>query len=75
MRDEDPDESDMDDDDDPEMVPCPYCGEEISEDAEMCARCGNYISREDAGRPRRATWIIVTVILLLIATLLTYSFT
>ena len=29
---EDPDESDMDESDEPELVPCPYCRKSVSED-------------------------------------------
>jgi hypothetical protein len=55
-----PDESDMDRDDDPETVPCPYCGEGISEEAEVCPHCRNFISREDA--PRRVPlWVILAM--------------
>ena len=40
---ENPDESDMDDGDDPELIPCPFCREPISEEAEVCPHCRNPI--------------------------------
>jgi predicted nucleic acid-binding Zn ribbon protein len=63
---EDPDESDMDDEDDdgPSLVACPYCQREISEDAEICPKCGSYISGEDAPRRRMPTLIIIGVALM-----------
>ena len=61
-----PDEADMDDGDEPELVPCPYCGARISEDAEVCPECGNYLSREDA--PHRVpAWVVVATCLVLAA--------
>ena len=54
---ENPDESDMDDSDEPELIACPYCRKMISEVAELCPFCRNYISREHA--PRRMMWWIV----------------
>jgi hypothetical protein len=57
---EDPDESDMDEDDDPALVACPFCRGEISEEAEVCPHCGNYICAEDASR-RIPVWLIIGV--------------
>ena len=56
---EDPDESDMDEDDgdDPALVPCPHCRAEISEDADVCPRCGSFITAEDPRR--RLPWLIL----------------
>ena len=62
---ESPDESDMDDDDDPEMLPCPYCGKPISEDAEISPKCGSFLSIEDAPR-RGITWWKLLVVALLV---------
>lgn len=65
-----PDESDIDDDDEPADVPCPYCGRDISEEAEVCPHCRNYVSREDAPQSRRpSTWVTAVVFLLLVAAL------
>lgn len=56
------DEPDYDspDDDEPTM-PCPYCREEIHEDAQRCPRCGEYISAEDAKPAAKPWWILVGV--------------
>jgi predicted nucleic acid-binding Zn ribbon protein len=65
-----PDESDMDADDEPEVVPCPYCGKGVSEEAEVCPHCRNYISREDAPQSARSsTWVTGVLLLLLVAAL------
>jgi hypothetical protein len=54
-----PDEAD--DSDSVDLVPCPYCGEEIYEKAELCPHCRNFVSFEDA-RPRQPRWIWIAVI-------------
>lgn len=55
---------------DPEVtIECPYCGEEMYDDAEQCPHCGQYLSAEDAPREGKPAWIIV-VILLCIAMML-----
>ena len=66
-----PDPSDTGDDDGPTVVPCPYCGKEISEIAEVCPHCGSYISSEDAPR-RRPWWVVAGVVITLIAVLLVW---
>ncbi len=62
-----PDDSDMDDDDDPEMVPCPHCRKMISEETERCPRCGSYISDEDAPAHKPWLFILAVGLMLLIA--------
>jgi hypothetical protein len=42
-------------------VDCPYCGEEIYEDANWCPFCTNYISREDAPPARRPWWLVAGI--------------
>jgi predicted nucleic acid-binding Zn ribbon protein len=69
---EDPDEADIDDHDHipAETVPCPYCGKDVYENAELCPHCRSYISREDSRPPRRPKWLaigaIVTVVVILV---------
>lgn len=46
-------------------VACPYCGEEMFEDAPQCAACGNYVSTEDHSAAPKPTWIVVTAVLCL----------
>jgi hypothetical protein len=68
-----PDESDMDADDDPEEVACPYCGEMICELAQWCPRCENYLSAEDrplrrrTARPRWVVWTALATLAALLA--------
>jgi hypothetical protein len=57
-------------DDGPATVPCPYCKREISEGAQWCPHCENYLSREDAppsSGGRSWAWIVVMVLALLVA--------
>jgi hypothetical protein len=57
-----PDESDMDSFDEPGLDTCPYCRKMISEDAERCHHCGNYISAADAPRRALPWWFWIGVI-------------
>ena len=66
---DDPNEADMDEHDDPEVVPCPCCSKPMSEDAEICPRCGNFVGGEDAPR-RLPMWVWVGVTLCLLVVLL-----
>lgn len=52
--------------DDEPTVACPYCGEEMLEDAPQCSHCGNYISAEDHQAVTKPRWVVVTAILCLI---------
>ena len=67
-----PDESDMDDSDEPELVACPNCRKLISEDAERCHHCGFYIAH-NYSRMRIPYWL-VALVLVLIAIILFWSF-
>ena len=59
------------DDDGDTTIVCPHCDALTYDDAEQCSNCGEYLSREDAPRQRQPLWITVTLILLLIAFVLT----
>jgi predicted nucleic acid-binding Zn ribbon protein len=64
MRDDSdgPDDSDTDQnvsDDFADTAPCPSCSAPVYEDAEICPKCGQYISHEDSAL-RKPLWIIVT---------------
>jgi hypothetical protein len=63
-----------DENDEPAEVPCPYCGDLISEEAERCPACGNYVTGEDAPRQAHARWVVLTAAVLLIAGLLSWFF-
>lgn len=58
------DETDEDGDD---TIPCPNCREPVFDDAEQCPHCGEYLTGETARQGPKPTWIIVTVVVLLIA--------
>ena len=68
--DQDPGDDDGDDADEAE-TPCPYCGEPVYEQAELCPHCRSYISREDAprvpGQARVPAWIWLGVALVMAA--------
>ena len=54
-------DSDADD-----VVPCPTCGREISELAERCPYCGDWIITRAGGRKRRPLWIAIAILLLIL---------
>ena len=67
-RDDDDDESeyagfDTSNPDDEWAVPCPFCGEEIYEDAERCPECGRYLTKEDAPSGPKSWWIVAGVVI------------
>lgn len=63
--DEDPLESDQDSNDDVELIPCPYCGQPISDDAEKCNYCKSYIIPLD-GHRTVPKWLMITIWLSLV---------
>ena len=69
-----PDDIDTADGDEPADIACPYCGEMISEDAERCPKCGDYIVEADAPRRRVPMWIIIAAVVCLAVILLTWPF-
>ena len=68
------DVEDWDQDNEQETYPCPYCGEDVYEDAERCPHCDKYISGEDAPPTRKPLWFVVALVLAL-AMLLGWLFT
>jgi|SRR5687768_4301220 len=62
---EGPDPSEMDDDDQPDIVPCPHCKKAISEEAEKCHHCGQWVA--DRGEAvNRPTWTVFLIVLLVL---------
>jgi uncharacterized paraquat-inducible protein A len=64
---DDPDEDGVSgDEDEPATVTCPYCQEQVYEDAVRCPRCENYISQEDAPPAQRPWWIVLGALAVLV---------
>ncbi|HET6250710.1 MAG TPA: zinc ribbon domain-containing protein [Tepidisphaeraceae bacterium] len=61
-----PDDDEADWNLDPSTHKCPYCGEEISEDAQQCPYCDQYLSKEDAPPDRKPLWIKIGVVFLVL---------
>ncbi len=57
-----PDPSDMDDHDEPDLIPCPNCRRMINEDADWCHHCKQYVVNE-TGSGGKFKVIVVVVIL------------
>jgi len=51
------------DNEEEDTVPCPYCGVDIYDDAEVCPHCGSYIM--DEKRPSTPMWVVWTALILL----------
>lgn len=70
--DDDPDAPDAFDRDENEdsvdTIPCPKCGKPIYENAEICHKCGSYVSREESAQ-HKPIWMIATVITLVVVLL------
>lgn len=68
---EEPWEADEDwtDDDDAVTVTCPYCGEELLEDAPQCPSCGNYISDDDRPPDKKPPWIWIGIVICIVIAL------
>lgn len=65
---EDPDgpqDCDLCDDEEPGSAVCPACGAEVSELAQRCPACGDWIVPEAAGRRRRGGRVLMAVVGLL----------
>jgi hypothetical protein len=64
-----PQAADLGDDDEYETVPCPACGASVSELAERCPHCGEWIVHS-AGPTGRQRLVLVVIAALLIVLLL-----
>ena len=53
-----PDPSDIDDHDEPDLIPCPNCRRMINEDAEWCHHCKEYVEHET---PTRSGFRLIVV--------------
>jgi hypothetical protein len=62
-------ESETDDEEDEDTLPCPYCRREVHVDSQRCPHCEQYISLEDAPPRPRPWWVTPTIIVLLAVTL------
>jgi len=63
-----------DNDDSFDTIPCPYCRQQIHEDAVRCPHCENYISAVDAPRLKpQPWWMIVGVVVCLVIVLIWMS--
>jgi predicted nucleic acid-binding Zn ribbon protein len=64
-----PDPSDYDDDEEPDIIPCPRCRKAVLEDAVRCHHCGEYLSQEDKGGTTSAVVVIIILVLVGLAVL------
>lgn len=68
-----PQECDLDDDDDDAVVDCPNCGREVSELADRCPHCGDWIVHDAAAVStgwKRGAFVALAAVVLLIVLLI-----
>jgi len=58
-----PDPSDMDEHDEPDLIPCPNCRRMISEDADWCHHCKQYVVNDISSGGSKLKMVVVIVIL------------
>ncbi len=62
-----PDEADVKaGEDESDTFTCPYCGQEVYEDAIRCPHCQRYVSKEDAKSHHPWYWVVLIVILAMV---------
>jgi hypothetical protein len=61
-----PDPSDMDEHDEPDLLPCPNCRRMINEDADWCHHCKQYVEHETTATRSKLRMIVVAVLLVTI---------
>lgn len=69
---EGPDESEMDYSDEPDLAVCPNCRKMISEEAERCPHCGEYVNPGQAPMSLKA-WIVIALVVVAMIVLLLRS--
>jgi hypothetical protein len=57
---EGPDPEEMDDHDQPDVIPCPHCRKMVYEDAETCQHCGQDLDNPPLSSP----WSMVMVLII-----------
>jgi RNA polymerase subunit RPABC4/transcription elongation factor Spt4 len=67
---EDPDEADMDEHDEPDLLPCPHCRKMITEDAERCHHCGNWV---EPGTTVERSWATIIIVALIIFSMVGFA--
>ena len=68
---EGPDPSEMDYSDEPDLEVCPNCRKMISEEADRCPYCGEYLTPSAAPMSKTA-WFVVAVIVLTLLSMIVY---
>ena len=53
--------------DDDDVIDCPYCDQEIYADTPKCPNCGQYISKEDTPAELKHWWLLVGFLLAMFA--------
>jgi hypothetical protein len=60
-------EEDEADDDSPETVVCPSCGEQIYEEAEQCPHCHEYVTHSTSVLAGKPIWFVALAVLGVVA--------
>lgn len=57
-----PDPSDMDDHDEPDLIPCPNCRRMINEDADWCHHCKEYVEHAAPSRSKFRVLVVGAIL-------------
>ena len=57
-----PDPSDMDESDEPDLLPCPNCRRMINEDADWCHHCKQYVTHEITTGSKLRLIVVVAIL-------------
>ncbi len=69
-----PDEADMDDHDEPSLLPCPSCRRMINEDADWCHHCKQYVTHEEEARSKWKAIVVGVILATMVAGMLAFLF-
>jgi len=62
-----PDPADMDEHDEPNLIPCPNCRRMINEDADRCHHCKEYVTQETATRSKLRVIVVGAILATMVA--------
>jgi hypothetical protein len=58
-----------DDDGEADTAPCPYCGKQVYDAADVCPHCHSFISMAEV-RPRRPWWLVAGVVVCVVVVMI-----
>src|SRR5580765_7987521 len=69
-----PDPSDMDDHDEPDLIPCPNCRRMINEDADWCHHCKQYVVQGSSSGGKLKLIVVSIILVTMVSGILVWLF-